>query len=619
MKQLYKLQQVKWYLIAVVITAIIGCTDDFAEKNSNPGGYNEATPSQLFVNLLQDSYFSNGYFYYTSSTVRNGLQYTVSENGALRSGSISAGIIHYNELYNTYSYAENIRSLLNEEEKVRRAITYIPQAICALRAVKEYGDIPYVEAGKARVGGSLFPKYDHTEEIFATLNEELKSAVATIEAEADLAGKAFDADYDFMYGGDAVKWAKLANVLRLDIAITLAQQNETLAKQICAEVAASSSGVFSGTADEYRLDPGKPMPNTANSLPYSGGGDNISGRANLEMVNMMKRTGDPRLGIFVLPSSLSVKGVRYLNNIADTTSNATIKANIKDLFTVLDTTETELHVLTKGEVPAWRFIGGSPFVGGDQGELKPLYRTYTYCDWDGDLQSGGSGRFVLSAMNRKIQNPDYNGTTSLNPYFEEQNRDEVAGQYVLPIMPYSYMCLLMAQLDYLNLWDNPQGKSYQEWYEAGVEASIRMYDYIAVNHKTNPYNWKRSDAELNDAIANYLSAADVALTGAGDWEKICLQQYLNCYHLEELAADHVLRTGFPSENSTILKWGERSDYVTRRSAISRPSAEEDEANWLEAVSRQGFTPGVTSTIVLHSQRIWYDQKAPDFGKGNINK
>lgn len=148
---------------------------------------------------------------------------------------------------------------------------------------------------------------------------------------------------------------------------------------------------------------------------------------------------------------------------------------------------------------------------------------------------------------------------------------------------------------------------------------IRMYDYIAINHKTNPYNWKRTEAELNGAISDYLSSQDVKLTGTGDWEKICLQQYLNCFHLEELGADHVMRTGFPAQNSTIISWAERPDKVARRSAIDRPNAEEDEANWLEAMQRQNFTPGVDDNITLNKERIWYDLQAPDFGKGDINK
>lgn len=609
---------IKALVLGIIIAFGYSCTDEFSDLNKKPSTYADASANQLFVNVINSTYFNNGYFYYQSSNVRSGAQYTVSTSGASSSASLSSNTYHFDRLYDAYKYCEQIRSMLPEDDKVRKSITHITQGLLGLRAVKEYGDIPYSEAGKARVGGTLFPKYDQTSEILSTINAELKTAVADIES--DINGKSFDPDYDYMYQGDATKWAKLGNVIRLEIALTLANKDQALAKQICTEVASSSIGIFDSVDDEYKLDVGKPMSNSANSLPYSGGGDNFTGTINMQIINMMKANGDPRLAIFALPSSLSDKGIKYLENVLQTGENEEVKAQIEALFAIVDTTKKENPVLVKGNVPEWRFIGGSPFVFDESSdEYSALYKTYHYLDWDGDEPSSQSGRLVFSGVNKKIMNPDYNGTTALSEYFEEQNKDEEAGQFVLPVVPYSYMSLLLSQLDYLNIWDNPKGKDYAEWYEEGVEASIRMYDYIAINHKTNPYNWKRTEAELNGAISDYLSSQDVKLTGTGDWEKICLQQYLNCFHLEELGADHVMRTGFPAQNSTIISWAERPDKVARRSAIDRPNAEEDEANWLEAMQRQNFTPGVDDNITLNKERIWYDLQAPDFGKGDINK
>lgn len=606
-------------IVAVFIVSMLSCTNDFSDLNKNPSTYPDATVDQLFVNVLNSTYFSNGYFYNQSSNVRTGAQYTTSTSGASSSATLSSSTYHFEVLYSLYSYSEQIRSLLPEDDKVRRSITYIAQGMAGLRAVKEFGDIPYTEAGKARVGGVLFPKYDLTENIFTTIDTELKNAVANIES--NLGATSFDADYDYMYQGDAKKWAKLGNVVRLELAATLVNADKDKALQICKEVASSSIGIFEDSDDEYRLESGKPAINTANSLPYSGGGDDFTGTPNMQMVDMMKRNGDPRLSIFVLPSSLSNVGIYYLDSIAHTqATDVSVRAQIEALFNLVDTTKSSNPVMVKGEVAEWRFIGGSPFVNDESSdEYGALYKTYHYLDWDGDEPSSTSGRIVLSEVNKKIMNPDYNGTTSLAEYFPEQNKEEGEGQFVMPVMPYSYMCLLLAQLDYLGIWIDPKGVDYTEWYKRGVEASIRMYDHIAINHKTNPYNWKRSDTELSAAISSYLVGEDVRLTGTGDWEKICLQQYLNCFHLEELGADLVLRTGFPSENSTIIKWAERANKVARRSAIGRPTAEEDEANWLEAMKRQNFTPGVGDNITLSKERIWYDISAPDFGKGDINK
>ncbi len=616
----------KVYNIArtIILTTLIAfsfssCTSDFTDLNTKPSIYAEASADQLFVNVLNSTIYKNTYYYYQSNTVRYGAQYTVRADGADSKGSVSSGSYHFDQLYEAYAYCEQIRSQLDENEHSKRAITYIAQGMLGLRAAKEYGDIPYSEAGQARMGGALFPKYDVTSEIFATIDNELAQAVADIEADVD--GEGFDADYDFIYMGDVTKWAKLANVLRLEIAMTIANQDLNRARQICSEVASNSTGLFAQASDEYTFDVGKSMADNSSSLPYAGDGDDFRGALNMQIINMMKANHDPRLSIFALPSSLSATGISYLREVQnDPGTDQSIVDNITALFQVVDTTQKDNPVLTKGDVPEWRFIGASPFVGDEYStEYGPLYRTFHYLDWDGDMPSSQTGRYVFSYVNKKIMNPDYNATSALDPYFDEQNANEVAGQFVLPIVPYSYMCLLVAQLDYLGIWDNPMGENYDVWYERGVEASIRMYDYIAINHKTNPYNWQRSDAELNDAITNYLAGANVQLTGTGDWEKICIQQYLNCFHLEEFAGDLVMRTGIPAANSTIIRWGDRPDGMGRRTAIGRPTAEEDEANWLEAQKRQNFSAGVSDIITLGNERIWYDIGAPAYGQGDTNK
>ncbi len=609
----------KMFFLAIMFVGLCSCTDDFADLNKKPSIYAEASVDQLFVNIINSVFFNNSYFYYQSNTVRYGLQYTVEDGGASTSGSVSSSDYHFSKLYNTIVYCEQIRSQLADDEYGKQAVTHIAQSLMALRAVKEYGDIPYSEAGQARVGGSLFPKYDETQDIFTALDTELKQAVADIEAHSDSEG--FDSDFDFIYRGDVTKWAKLANVLRLEIAMTLVNRDEAKAQQICSEVAASSTGIFDGSSDEFTLDIGETLPNSANSLPYSGGGDDFRGALNMEIINMMKENGDPRLSIFAIPSALSDVGISYLRQVQeDSETDVAVKDKITALFAVVDTTKKDLPVLTKGNVQEWRFIGGSPFIYDESSaEYGALYDTYHFLDWDGDEPSSQAGRLVFSYVNKKIMNPDYNGTTALTPFFEEQNANEGAGQFVLPIVPYSYMCLLLSQLDYLDIWNNPYGQDYSSWYNKGVEASIRMYDHIAINHKTNPYNWEREPQVLTDAINNYLASVDVALTGTGDWEKICLQQYLNCFHLEELGADHVLRTGIPSESSTIIRWAIRPDKMARRTALGRPTAEEDEANWLVAMNRQGFSPGVSDVITLNKERIWYDVGVPEFGNGDINK
>lgn len=616
MKRLVSLMDGIRLLLLSVVVAFGSCTDDFKEQNTSPNIYSKAGVDNLFIIELNETIYTKSYFWSVANGQRDALQYTSASSGATRTGSIGASA--YDALYTSITYGEQIRTQLKgNDDKVRYAISYIPQLYNAIRVSVKYGDIPYSEAGIARVGGSLFPIYDDGQTILLEVDKKLKEVVAVVEAAGDTKNLGFASWSDYIYKGDIKKWAKFANVLRLRIASILAGDgngaNMVKARQICSEVAASAAGIFDSAADEYKFEVGKPLDNPVD-LPFGGGGE-LSGTPNKFLVDFLKRNEDPRLSMFIAPSSLTDVGVAYLNGILANSSNQALKDRITQLFARLDLSQTSIPVLTKG-IPSWRYIGTNPYVDKDkEGADAILYSTFQYPSYNGVIPSGGEGRYVFSMLNSRLHNPNLKN----EQFFEEQNKMEADGSYVQPILTYSYMCFMLAQLDYLGVWATPKGKGYSDWYYSGVEASVRLYDYIACKHRANPYKWNRTSAELSSAIQNYIGKPDVALTGTGDWEKINLQQYLNCFHQTELAADLVRCTGFPAENSTIYPWAPRVEFINRRSSIGRPSNETAEKNWLEAQNRQRFTPGVSTTRVLHDERMWWDMNSPDYGSGDILK
>lgn len=593
------------------------CTEDFQDLNTDPNTYTEAGADNLFIMALNETIYTKGYFFSVANAQREALQFTSPNSGAPRTGNIGASA--YGALYTSITYGEQIRSQLEgPENSVRRAITYIPQIYNAIRVSLKYGDIPYSEAGMARWGGSLYPKYDEGLPLFINLDTQLKSVVAEIEKGAGKSNLGFASWADYIYKGDITKWAKFANVLRLRIALTLAGNgngaNIAKAKEICADVAASASGIFENANDEYRFEVGKALDNPTD-LPFLGGGE-ILGNPNKYLVNFLLNNQDPRLSMFIAPSPLTNAGVIYLRNMLnDPNANADLKDRINQLFVRVDTTQKSIPVLTNN-IPTWRYVGTNPYV--DQDKTGPdaiLYKTFQFPSYNYVMPSGGEGRFVFSLINARLHNPNLKNAD----FFEEQNKNEANGQFVQPILPYSYMCFMLAQLDYLGVWSNPKGVGYAEWYSKGVEASIRMYDYIACKHRANPYKWNRTSAELDNAIQAYMSKDDVKLSGTGDWEKICLQQYFNCFHLTDLCADLVRMTGIPAKVSSLYPWAPREEFVNRRSALDRPSNETAEKNWLEAQNRQNFTPGVSTARILNRERLWWDLNSPDYGEGDILK
>ncbi|MBW8688310.1 SusD/RagB family nutrient-binding outer membrane lipoprotein [Chitinophaga sp. B61] len=74
-----------------------------------------------------------------------------------------------------------------------------------------YGDIPYSKALQSVENGNIKPTYDRQEDVYKSLLSLLKEANTQLMT----AGNGLNASADAMFSGDALKWRKLANSLRL--------------------------------------------------------------------------------------------------------------------------------------------------------------------------------------------------------------------------------------------------------------------------------------------------------------------------------------------------------------------------------------------------------------------
>jgi hypothetical protein len=119
-----------------------------------------------------------------------------------------------------------------------------------------------------------------------------------------------------------------------------------------------------------------------------------------------------------------------------------------------------------------------------------------------------------------------------------------------------------------------------------------------------------------DALANaYLQQPKVALDGSNNLEKIYIQQLFNFYTQGNEAFVLVRRTGYPRYNSTLLARQTTPDMIARRYWLLDPG-EVNRANWMSAMTEQGFTPGDRTMEKLSTERIWWDKPSPNFGEGN---
>lgn len=77
-----------------------------------------------------------------------------------------------------------------------------------------WGDIPYTEALQG--AANLFPSYDKQEDIYKYLLRDLKAGIASFDGGLAVSG-------DIFYAGNAAKWKKLANSLRMQIALRMSK------------------------------------------------------------------------------------------------------------------------------------------------------------------------------------------------------------------------------------------------------------------------------------------------------------------------------------------------------------------------------------------------------------
>ena len=221
MKKMYKT-----IIFVISLSRFIGCTNDFEELNSSKFTTNEVNPGFLLFKSIQNGLFScSTYSYELGDQLHTDLfaQYYGNAQSSFttdryltRTDWIEIGLW---SPYYQYGVTRrwNVFTFLDEypEYSNMYQIFRIIDAIGAQKTTDLFGDIPYSEAGQ----GIMDPKFDAQKEIYYTLFEELKDAVAQLRSNTKQ--KEFTGLQDIMYLGDEDKWIKLANAERLRLALRI--------------------------------------------------------------------------------------------------------------------------------------------------------------------------------------------------------------------------------------------------------------------------------------------------------------------------------------------------------------------------------------------------------------
>ncbi|MDR0429346.1 MAG: SusD/RagB family nutrient-binding outer membrane lipoprotein, partial [Tannerellaceae bacterium] len=114
-----------------------------------------------------------------------------------------------------------------------------------LRVTDTYGPIPYSKIGSV---DSDAVEYDNVQDLYHTMIADLNNSISLLLSYmADAESESLMAMYDVVYNGDFSKWIKLANSLKLRMAVRIALVDTDYAKRVMEEAIAGA--LIEGNAD----------------------------------------------------------------------------------------------------------------------------------------------------------------------------------------------------------------------------------------------------------------------------------------------------------------------------------------------------------------------------------
>ena len=172
------------------------------------------------------------------------------------------------------------------DDPVLISVAKVSKVMAMSRVTDVYGPIPYTRAG---VGGVLYAPYDSQQEVYNAMFADLDDAIQKL---TDNQTSKFAPNSDRFFGGDPAKWAKLANSIKLRLAMRIVNVDPALAKTKAEEVMAHSIGPMANNSDNVvlTLTAAQNNPYQVGLVDYNGGDSRISA----DITSYMNGYNDPR-------------------------------------------------------------------------------------------------------------------------------------------------------------------------------------------------------------------------------------------------------------------------------------------------------------------------------------
>lgn len=297
----------------LLATLLLACScSDFEEININPNNPPTVPASLLLPTVINTAVSSmtgsgNG----AAGQFIQHINYIGGSNDGFGRFNIT-GASFREEWNSPMRSVKDINQILEIAEKSNQPQYKALGLICKVYVLSlmtdAYGDIPCEEAGKGDVNGLEFPHYQNQEEVYGLMLTDLETAnqlLKSLKADVTISD-------DILFDGDASKWRKYANSLKIRILM-----RQSAKKNVAADIAAvfnnpleypiftsiddQATLVYNNTVDFYKwyIQP-KNLPSDGSGVIF---GDNF--RVSEAMVDILQTKEDPRLRVYVAPTKKS--------------------------------------------------------------------------------------------------------------------------------------------------------------------------------------------------------------------------------------------------------------------------------------------------------------------------